>query len=198
MASKTLPPSPSPAPLAPTTTNDIVFISSFLDINRCSADERRIVIFLFDHQGSYFSESDMRAQAGYISRHGTFVNNIDVIETQLNKMRNAPFRLLRKEVGDHYVYAVVSREFFLQYIRDQEAARTIKLTSLAINNDVQEGVAPKWDFQKWLDEIEYRPITGQLRFVNSASSVDAQVASHCMHTIAHTLAAKKNTWVSSD
>ena len=194
---------PSAPPSVKPITDETVFVSSFLDIQRCSLDERRIFIFLFDHREQFFSEAEMRGHAGYVSRHGIFVNTIEILETQLNRMRSAPFRLLKKLVGENYVYAIVSKAFYVHYFEKQKAKRTIELTSLSTHHAaqkevaVQEKPAIEWDFQQWLDTMECKPITGPLRFASSLSSVNSQVESHCMYIIAKTLAANKNTWVNS-
>lgn len=107
----TLPISSKPANAS---DKDSVFLSVHLDFNDSSRDVRRMVMFLFRNKGTFYSEAEIREESGYIPCQKKFISDIAAFEAQLDRTIHAPLRLMKKEISQgEYVYAIVSREFFL-------------------------------------------------------------------------------------
>lgn len=132
----TLPVSPKPAG---SSDRDSSFLSVHLDFNDSSRDVRRMVMFLFRNKGTFYSEAEIREESGYIPCQEKFISDIAAFEAQLDRTLNAPLRLMKKEVGQgNYVYAIVSREFFLSAQQAQVADREIDHTTDDTRQAVQQ------------------------------------------------------------
>ncbi len=199
MARTSLSPPISPLPESITPAGkDAKFLEEFLNLNKQTVDLYRIFNFLFLHQGTFFSEREIRSHAKYVLLHGIFVDHISTIESQLKRMPKSPYRLIIRETDSHgFAYGLVTKENHAQIQHDNEISRAVTLAASQTQKAVRgTTVRPSWDVREWLNKLNIQPLSSPLRFTHTLSYVDSQVKSHCMHICLRTLAEKTGTWVS--